>query len=64
LYINPKIFVRSEDRDFNYEPIFDCLQFIIYKISTIQILTHLLKEYRSKELYDTFDNEIDERKKQ
>ncbi len=25
LYINPKIFVRSEDRDFNYEPIFDCL---------------------------------------
>ena len=37
---------------------------IIYKISTIQILTHLLKEYRSKELYDTFDNEIDERKKQ
>ncbi|MFR4526757.1 MAG: hypothetical protein ACLT55_17670, partial [Phocaeicola vulgatus] len=25
LYINSKIFVRSEDRDFNYEPIFDCL---------------------------------------
>uniref|UniRef100_UPI004028FC7D hypothetical protein n=2 Tax=Bacteroides uniformis TaxID=820 RepID=UPI004028FC7D len=25
LYINSNIFVRSEDRDFNYEPIFDCL---------------------------------------
>ena len=23
-----KIFVRSEDRDFNYEPIFDCLHTI------------------------------------
>ncbi|WP_229035942.1 hypothetical protein, partial [Phocaeicola vulgatus] len=30
LYINPKIFVRSEDRDFNYEPIFDCLLTIPY----------------------------------
>ncbi|MCB6773365.1 hypothetical protein LI138_10785, partial [Phocaeicola dorei] len=25
LYINSKIFVRSEDRGLNYEPIFDCL---------------------------------------
>ena len=25
LYINAKILVRSEDRVFNYEPIFDCL---------------------------------------
>ena len=24
---NSKIFVRSEDRAFNYEPIFDCLHF-------------------------------------
>ncbi|WP_412125410.1 hypothetical protein, partial [Phocaeicola vulgatus] len=30
-YINPKIFVRSEDRDFNYEPIFDCLLTILAK---------------------------------
>jgi len=27
LNTNSNIFVRSEDRDFNYEPIFDCLQF-------------------------------------
>ena len=31
LYINSKIFVRNEDRVFNYEPIFDCLQ-VFFKI--------------------------------
>lgn len=32
--------------------------------NTFFFFAHTLKEYRSKELYDTFDNEIDERKKQ
>ncbi|MCG0343688.1 hypothetical protein, partial [Phocaeicola vulgatus] len=42
--INPKIFVRSEDRDFNYEPIFDCLQKITL-CNSAYCCFHLLRKH-------------------
>ena len=42
LYINSKIFVRSEDRDFNYEPIFDCLPYISISFPKFCIIFFLI----------------------
>ncbi|RGL08506.1 hypothetical protein, partial [Bacteroides uniformis] len=39
------IFVRSEDRDFNYEPIFDCLRTLEQKASLLALLRELKRVF-------------------
>ncbi|WP_221415199.1 hypothetical protein, partial [Phocaeicola vulgatus] len=57
LYINPKIFVRSEDRDFNYEPIFDCLPKNVSSCRKVSSIFSRL--YSSSEaIYPTFANRL------
>ncbi|MFS2337041.1 hypothetical protein, partial [Phocaeicola vulgatus] len=48
-YINPKIFVRSEDRDFNYEPIFDCLLFLRFR-TNVFLIQKIVHNYIQKDI--------------